>query len=109
MLIKKHMFCGLWFVIVELAEFIFSSTAQTLLRVYPFMSLLSKKKNEPSNMDPKFNGTGVDISSLSTTFSSSFFHSNSTFTLTAKVKEMAMAVDSGLITLIAWICTAYSV
>ncbi|KAJ6899098.1 hypothetical protein NC652_025556 [Populus alba x Populus x berolinensis] len=73
------------------------------------MSLLSKKKNAPSNMDPKLNGTDVDISSLSTSFSSSFFHSNSTYTLTAKVKEMAMAADSGLITLIAWICTASSV
>ncbi|KAJ6890940.1 hypothetical protein NC651_024448 [Populus alba x Populus x berolinensis] len=73
------------------------------------MSLLSNKKNAPSNMDPRINGTDVDISSLSTSFWSSFFHSNSTYTLTAKVKEMAMAVDSGLIALIAWICTAWSV
>jgi hypothetical protein len=71
------------------------------------MSLLSKKKNAPSNTDPKFNGTDVDISALCLpAFSSSFCHSNSTYTLTAKVKEMAIAIDSGLITLIAWICTA---
>uniref|UniRef100_A0A3N7FLM7 Uncharacterized protein n=1 Tax=Populus trichocarpa TaxID=3694 RepID=A0A3N7FLM7_POPTR len=28
------------------------------------MILLSKKKNAPSNTDPKFNGTDVDISAL---------------------------------------------